>query len=117
MKRVTSRKKLRGKLADLKDWLKRMRVRPTVWILEQAGLKLRGHYAYFGVTDNEAGIARFYREVTKLLYKWLNRRSQRRSYTWAEFEELLRQFPLPRPRVRVHLFYRSANDHLRSRVR
>ena len=89
MKRVTSRKKFRAKLADLKDWLKRMRVRPTVWILEQAGLKLRGHYAYFGVTDNEAGIARFYREVTKLLYKWLNRRSQRRSYTWAEFEELL----------------------------
>ena len=117
MKRVTSRKKFRAKLADLKDWLKRMRVRPTVWILEQAGLKLRGHYAYFGVTDNEAGIARFYREVTKLLYKWLNRRSQRRSYTWAEFEELLRQFPLPRPRVRVHLFYRSANNHLRSRVR
>jgi group II intron reverse transcriptase/maturase len=117
MKRVTSRKKFRAKLANLKGWLKRMRVMPTMWILEKVGLKLRGHYAYYGVTDNYRGIDRFYRETTKMLYKWLNRRSQRRSYKWAEFEELLKLYPLPRPRVRVHLFYRSANDHLRSRVR
>ena len=88
-----------------------------MWILEKVGLKLRGHYAYYGVTDNHRGIERFYREVTKLLYKWLNRRSQRRSYRWAEFEELLKLYPMPRPRVRVHLFYRSANDYLGSRVR
>ena len=117
MKRVTSRKKFRAKLANLKEWLKKMRVMPTLWILEKVGLKLRGHYAYYGVTDNHPGIARFYREATKMLYKWLNRRSQRRSYTWAEFEELLKLYPLPRPRVRVHLFYQSANDCLGSRVR
>ncbi len=117
MKRVTSRKKFRAKLAVLKEWLKQMRVMPTMWILEKVGLKLRGHYAYYGVTDNYRGVARFYREVTKLVYKWLNRRSQRRSYKWAEFEEMLKRFPLPKPRVRVHLFYRSANDNLGSRVR
>ena len=117
MKRVTSRKKFRAKLANLKEWLKRMRVMPTLWILEKVGLKLRGHYAYYGVTDNHEGIARFYREVTKMLYKWLNRRSQRRSYRWAEFEELLKLYPLPRPRVRVHLFHQGANDCLGSRVR
>lgn len=117
MKRVTAGKKFRAKLANLKDWLKQMRVMPTKWILEQVGRKLRGHYAYYGVTDNHRGIARFYRQVTELLYKWLNRRSQRRSYTWAEFNDLLKQFPLPQPRVRVYLFYRSANDCLGSRVR
>jgi len=58
-----------------------------------------------------------YRETTKLLYKWLNRRSQRRSYQWAEFKQLLQRFPLPLPRVRVHLFYQSPNDCLGSRVR
>lgn len=63
------------------------------------------------------GLMRFYREATKLLYKWLNRRSQRRSYQWAEFKQLLQRFPLPLPRVRVHLFYRSPNDYLGSRVR
>ena len=117
MKRVTARKKFRAKLATLKQWLKQMRVMPTMWILEKVGLKLRGHYAYYGVTDNHRGIERFYREVTKLLYKWLNRRSQRRSYKWAEFNKLLKLYPLPIPRVRVHLFYRSANDGLGSRVR
>jgi len=107
MKRVTSRKKFRAKRASFKAWLKKSRVMPTSWIMEKVELKLRGHYAYYGVTDNYRGIARFHREVTKLLYKWLNRRSQRRSYTWAEFEGLLKLFPLPRPRVRVHLYYRA----------
>jgi group II intron reverse transcriptase/maturase len=106
MKRVTSRKKFRAKRASFKEWLKKSRVMPTMWIMEKVELKLRGHYAYYGVTDNYRGIARFHREVTKLLYKWLNRRSQRRSYTWAEFEGLLKLFPLPIPRVRVHLYYR-----------
>jgi group II intron reverse transcriptase/maturase len=107
MKRVTSRKKFRAKLAAFKEWLKRRRNMPTVWILHQVGLKLRGHYAYYGVTDNYRGIARFHREVIELLYKWLNRRSQRRSYSWVGFLELLKRFPLPKPRVHVHLYYRA----------
>ena len=104
MKRATSRKKFRAKLINLKAWLKQRRVMPTRWILEQVGRKLRGHYAYYGVSDNHRGLARFYREATKLLYKWLNRRSQRRSYQWTEFANLLKRFPLPLPRVLVHLF-------------
>lgn len=110
MKRVTSKKKFRAKRATFKEWLKKSRVMPTSWIMEKVALKLRGHYAYYGVTDNYRGIARFHREVTKLLYKWLNRRSQRRSYTWAEFEGLLKLFPLPAPRVRVHLYYRARTN-------
>ena len=55
MKRVTSRKKYSAKLVNLKEWLKRMRIMPTRWILEQVGRKLRGHYAYYGVTDNHRG--------------------------------------------------------------
>src|SRR5216684_5823280 len=117
MKRVTSRKKYRAKLVNLKESLKQMRIMPTRWILEQVGRKLRGHYAYYGVSDNHRGLVRFYREATKLLYKWLNRRSQRRSYQWVEFKQLLERFPLPLPRVRVHLFHRSPNDCLGSRVR
>ena len=107
MKRVTARKKYRPKLATFKEWLKVNRMKPTQWIMQQVVLKLRGHYAYYGVTDNYRGIARFHREVTKMLFKWLNRRSQRRSYKWEEFERLLEIFPLPKPRVRVNLFYRE----------
>ena len=117
MKRVTSRKKFRVKLASLKQWLKQTRTMPTRWILAQVGRKLLGHYAYYGVTDNHRGLVRFYRAATRLLYKWLNRRSQRRSYRWAEFRVLLQRLPLPLPRVRVHLFYRTENGYLGSRVR
>ena len=107
MKRVTSRKKFRAKLVTFKEWLKGNRMKPTQWIMQQVELKLRGHYQYYGVTDNYRGIARFHREVTKVLFKWMNRRSQRRSYRWEEFERLLQLFPLPQPRVRINLFYRA----------
>lgn len=106
MKRVTSRKKFRAKLVTFKEWLKHERMKPTEWIMRKVGLKLRGHYQYYGVTDNYRGVSRFYYEVKKLLHKWMNRRSQRRSYTWDAFGELLKKFPLPKPRVQVHLFYR-----------
>jgi RNA-directed DNA polymerase len=105
MKRVTSGKKFRAKLVTFKEWLKLNRIKPTQWIMQEVELKLRGHYQYYGVTDNYRGIVRFYREVTKMLFKWMNRRSQRRSYRWDEFEQLLKIFPLPQPRVRINLFY------------
>jgi len=66
--------------------------------------KLRGHYGYYGVTDNSPGICRFHEEVKKLLLKWLNRRSQRKSMTWEKFNLMDKRFPLPRPRIRVNLF-------------
>ena len=68
--------------------------------------KLRGHYAYYGVTDNSLGIGRFYYEAKRLLYKWLNRRSQRRSMTWEQFNLMDQRCPLPRPRIRVRMFAR-----------
>lgn len=105
MKRVTSGKKFRAKLVTFKEWLKLNRIKPTQWIMQEVELKLRGHYQYYGVTDNYRGIVRFYREVTKMIFKWMNRRSQRRSYRWDEFEQLLRIFPLPQPRVRINLYY------------
>ena len=107
MKRVTARKKFRAKLAAFQEWLKenraKMRTR-ALWQKVQA--KLRGHYAYYGVTDNSPGICRFFHEAKKLLFKWLNRRSQRKSMTWAKFNLMDQRFPLPRPRIRVSMFAR-----------
>ncbi|HDL86007.1 MAG TPA: group II intron reverse transcriptase/maturase, partial [Candidatus Acetothermia bacterium] len=39
----------------------------------------------------------FYREVVKLLYKWLNRRSQRRSLTWEGIKRVLKAYAFPSP--------------------
>ena len=105
MKRVTARKKFRAKLAAFKQWLKENRSKMTTRELwQKARAKLRGHYGYYGVTDNSPGIGRFHHEAKKLLFKWLNRRSQRKSMTWEKFNLMDKRFPLPQPRIRVSMF-------------
>jgi RNA-directed DNA polymerase len=116
MKRVTSGKKNRTKLVAFKEWIQRERGRPLQWIMGKVAAKLRGHYGYYGVSDNTRGIERFYRGVQRILYKWLNRRSQRRSYKWEEFLEMLDRFKLPKPRIQVNLWLPSAKFKLKSRV-
>ena len=59
--------------------------------------KIRGHYNYFRVVSNSRGLWTFYKEVVKLLYKWLNRRSQRRSLTWPKLKRVLERFAFPAP--------------------
>jgi RNA-directed DNA polymerase len=117
MKRVTSGKKNRAKLVAYKEWIKRERDQPLQRIMEKVAAKLRGHYGYYGVSDNSRGIERFYRGVEKLLYKWLNRRSQRKSYKWEEFLAMLERFKLPEPRIQVNLWVPAAKFKLKSRVR
>jgi len=63
--------------------------------------KLRGHYNYFGVIGNLAGLYAVKRYVVKLLYRWLNRRSGRRSYTWERLKCTLTFLALPIPKCRV----------------
>jgi RNA-directed DNA polymerase len=104
MKRVTARKKFTAKLKIFKEWLKKARTMKTKELWETAKAKLRGHYAYYGVTDNLRGIERFGTEVRKLLFKWLNRRGKRGCLNWQKFDEMLKRFPLPKPRIRVRMF-------------
>ena len=104
VKRKTSGKKFRAKIAAYKEWIKRVRTQPTRWIWEQTAAKLRGHYAYYGVTDNAASIRRFGLEVRRLLEKWLNRRGKK-SLNWEKFNLMLKRLPLPQPRIRVSLLW------------
>ena len=104
MKRITSRKKFKAKLLAFKEWLKKSRTLPTSELMKTVAAKLRGHYAYYGVTDNSQGIGRFAYEATRLLFKWLDRRGKRGSLSWEKFKKLLEKFPLPQPRVTVNLF-------------
>ena len=104
MKRVTARKKFKAKLRVFKEWLKKSRALPTPELMKIAAAKLRGHIAYYGVTDNSEGIHRFAYEVRRLLFKWLNRRGKRGFMSWEKFHKLLAKFPLPRPKITVNLF-------------
>jgi len=109
MKRVTARRRFTAKLKEFKGWLKKSRTLKIKELWEIAKAKLRGHYNYYGVTDNACGIARYGMEVVRLLFKWLNRRGERKSLNWEKFSEMLKRHPLPKPRVRVSMFGHSAN--------
>ena len=104
MKRKTARKRFTAKVQAFKEWLKKSRTLKTAELWETAKAKLRGHFAYYGVTDNAKGISRFAREVTQLLFKWLNRRGKRRCLNWTRFSLTLERFPLPKPRITVNMF-------------
>lgn len=81
-----------------KDWIKANRHRHRLAKLwELASARLRGHYNYYGVIFNEAKLNHYYFACTKELFKWLNRRSQKRSYTWDGFLQKLKFNPLPKP--------------------
>ncbi len=103
MKRVTARKKFRARAAEFKQWIKRARTERISEIWETLGAKLRGHYQYYGVTDNYRGISRYFELVKRLVVKWLRRRSQRRRLNWEKFNLMLKRHPLPRPRIVVDL--------------
>jgi group II intron reverse transcriptase/maturase len=109
MKRVTARKKFTAKVRVFKEWLKKARTMKTAELWAGAKAKLRGHFAYYGVTDNLPGIKRFAAEVEKLLFKWLNRRGKRGCLTWHTFCAMLKRFPLPQPRITVRMFPVSVN--------
>lgn len=101
----TSINRLRGKLKQFKEWLKANRNcsrLPELW--ETAKLKLLGHINYYGVSGNSRSLSWFCWHCMRLLFKWLNRRSQKRSFNWNGFQQRLRQFPLPQPRIKVALY-------------
>lgn len=98
MKRKTSRKKLRNQIQEIKIWLKRRmhcKVSETIKLLN---VKLNGYYRYYGISDNTEGIRKYYQIVVKMLYKTLNRRSQRNKMNCREFYEKVQQ-QIERPKI------------------
>jgi hypothetical protein len=66
--------------------------------------KVRGHVRYYGITFNTRALQAFVRHATRIAYKWLNRRSQRRSFTTEAFYAYLERHPLPRAAI-YHALY------------
>jgi len=104
VKRKTSRKKLQQSLARFTDWIRRYRnLLPTGDLLRQAKMRIQGHLNYYAITDNSESCQRYMHLTRRALFKWLNRRSQRKSYTWNGFLQALRHVGWPQVRVRVNL--------------
>jgi group II intron reverse transcriptase/maturase len=101
----TAKENLRRKLKAMKDWLKGVRnaAPHKVWrpILNA---KLIGHYNYFGISGNMRCIQQYYYKTREFLFKWLNRRSQKKSLNRQGYQDYLLNQPLPLPRIRYNLY-------------
>ena len=104
VKRKSSRKKVQGKLKESKEWLKSNRNKNIHLIMERFRRSLVGYYNYYCITDNSQTVNDFKEKIEILLFKWLNRRSQRKSFTWDKFRLFLQMSPLPKPRIRVNIY-------------
>jgi group II intron reverse transcriptase/maturase len=98
LKVKTQKEKLIKSIREFEQWIKKVRNQfklKELWALAKA--KVTGHINYFGYRMNALKLNHFYSCVIKSLYKWLNRRSQKRSYDWEGFRERLKNFPLMKP--------------------
>ena len=104
VKRRTSRKKLDQSLRRFTEWARKARgVLRKGEMLRLARARVVGHLSYYAITDNSDRCKYFVRYAERILFKWLNRKSQRRSYTWATFVATLKRVRWPRPSIRIDL--------------
>jgi RNA-directed DNA polymerase len=99
VKQKTSSNRLRRGLKAITEWCRKNRHEPVRTQRESLAQKVRGHDIYYGVTGNSKALYKFHRGVEKIWFKWLNRRSQKKSLPWEKFTAYLRRHPLPRPKM------------------
>lgn len=99
LKRRTSRKKYRAALANLAAWCRSNCHLRKPLLFAKLNQKLRGYRQYYGIRGNYESLSDYFHHAQEILFKWLNRRSQRRSYTWTGFKALLNDFKLTKPRI------------------
>jgi len=104
VKRKTISKKLRLKLTEINLWIKQNRHLRLKELFTKINQKLKGHYQYYGITDNSPSLNSYLHHVESMIFKWLNRRSQRKSYKWVGFKDLLKLFPLAKPCITVNIY-------------
>ena len=99
-KMKSSGKRLRSKLKRVSEWAKRIRNRfPLKEIWRRFCAKLRGHVQYYGVSFNIKSVERFLWRATWIMFKWLNRRSQKKSFTWQSYMAFMKVYPRPPAKV------------------
>ena len=99
----TDKKRLSRALVGMKEWMRKNRHEPFREQHEAISLKLKGHYAYYGITGNYRSLRKFYIGVLKTWFKWLNSRSRKPDMIWWEYLKLINRFPLPQPKL-MHIY-------------
>jgi RNA-directed DNA polymerase len=105
VKRKTASSRLSRALKMIAHWCRWHRHEPIAVQHRTLVQKLRGHYAYYGITGNYSGVRRFHRAVQRIWQKWLSRRRRRGYLSWDAFFRLQARYALPAATV-VHSVYR-----------
>ncbi len=100
----TSKKKFKQKAKAMKVWLYENRDTKVSELMGKLRIKLLGHYRYYGISHNSTMIGTFRHRTIEYLFKVLNRRSNRKSYSWEGFNEMLKYYKLPYPKIYFSLF-------------
>jgi RNA-directed DNA polymerase len=105
MRRKASAKKFRKACKGMNEWLRQIcgRAKLKEW-WPTLRSKLRVHYQYYGISGNNQAIERYHYVTKRLVFKWVNRRSRKASFTWEGFNAYLEHYPLPEPCI-VHYLY------------
>ena len=96
-------------MRSIDSWCRANRHRPLKEQQQKLNEKLRGHYAYYGVTGNSEALSRFRWEAEHRWRKWLDRRNRERSMTWRVFQRLLQRYPLTPVRTSRSIYVHAAN--------
>lgn len=103
VQRRTAQDRFRRSCRAIQEWCRRMRHAPVSKQQHALSRKLRGHYAYYGITGNFRALQRFVFQVQRTWFRWLRRRGQKNPLSWDRFECILARLPLPTPRI-VHSY-------------
>ena len=104
VKRKTGRKKFAKKCKEIHRLIRDRRTQPLESIIKKLNQILVGYYHYYGITDNIQSLINFRFRVIKSLFHWLNRRSQKKSYTWEQFNEMLKIYKIATPKIYVSVY-------------
>jgi len=104
VKRRTSRKKMGQSLRNFSDWAQQARrVLRKGEMIRQARIRVLGHLNHYAITDNTDACRDYRYHATQILYKWLNRKSQRKGYNWDQFNQVLDLLDWPAVKIRKDL--------------
>jgi len=101
--RKTASKRLQRAIAAISAWCRTNRHKPIQEQWEKLNAKMKGHYAYYGISLNARSISGFYIQTINVWRKWLNCRGWKGRLNWKDFTEFLKAWPLPKPRI-VHSY-------------
>ena len=106
VRRKTMKSRLARSIQRIDQWCRENRHSPVREQWKKLCVKVRGHYAYYGITGNSRSLGKFLYQVRRGWKRWLNRRNNKRKLFWEKFEILLARFPLPIPKI-VHSVFKG----------